>query len=644
MLKTLRDNFKHTKWILWAVIAVLVIFVFVDWGMGTTRPGGGDWAARAGDRVITVAEFQREYQQTSDRFRQMYGRPLTPELEKAMNLSQRVLDQILERQILREEASRLGLRVTDDEVTQQILSMPGQDGKPVFVKDGAFVGDGPYRRMLAGAGMTPTQFETGVREDLLLGKVRRVLTDGVFVSDEEIRSEFEGRNVKAKIAFAVAPVVPVAPASVSDAEADAWFKAHAESYLQPERRKATYLLVETAKVTAGMKVADDEIAAEYNANMDSYRQGESVQARHILYKSDGSPEQDAAAKAKADAAVKKLKGGADFAALAKAESDDPGSKANGGSLGSFPRGQMVKPFEDAAFGANAGDLVGPVKTPFGWHVLRVEGKTPERVQPLFEVSAAIRARLAEKKGQDEARRLAREIATKLGAGAKPSDDELRRLTGPNVTINTTDFVAKGDAAPGIGPNPQFSQALFTLKTGELSDPITTMRGEALVKLAEVKPAGPATLADVKAKVVADVVKKKQDDATVAAAKAAIEGGATLEAAAAKLGARIETPETFGKGGPIPGLGAAATVLDAVFAAPVNQVSGPVFVPERGAVIFRVVEKTGVDEAQFAAQKDGLRDQIRQQKAARLVGGLLAKKKTETKLEVNREVLGRFQGS
>ena len=227
--------------------------------------------------------------------------------------------------------------------------------------------------------------------------------------------------------------------------------------------------------------------------------------------------------------MRRLKGGADFAALAKAESDDPGSKANGGDLGSFPRGRMVKEFEEAAFSAKEKEIVGPVKSSFGYHVIQVLERTGERVQPLFEVSAGIRARLQEDRARDEAKRLAAGLAEKVAKMGKPSDDDLRKLAGGGVTFNETEFLARTDAPAGIGFNPQFSEKLFSLKEGEAAaTPVSTARGEAIVKLVEIKKPGLPAFAEVKARVVADIQKKRQDEATLASLKQAMTADATLE--------------------------------------------------------------------------------------------------------------------
>lgn len=644
MLKTFRENFKHLKWVLWAVIAVFILFVFVDWGMGSASRGveGGDVAAKVGGHRITAGEFQREFRETEDRYRQMYGKAWTPELAKALNLPAQVLSGMIDRRLFRDEAEHLSLTATDEEVRARVLRMPDGQGKPLFVRDGVYVGDAAYRRMLSSVGLTPHEFEAQTREQIVLEKLNRFYSESVFVSDADLEEDFSSRSVKAKVSYALLAAAPGGAPVVTDAEAEAFYRKDPTAFREGEKRKAGYLLVERDRVRGSVAVTDQDVASEYNANSESYRKKEEVQVRHVLFKSDASPAQDAAAKAKADAALARLRKGADFAALAKAESEDPGSKESGGSLGSFPRGRMVKEFEDAAFAAAPGTLAGPVKTPFGWHVIRVEGKTPERVQPLFEAAPAIRSRLTEQRAAEEARRLAQELSDRLARGkATPAD--LKKLASPSVTFAETDFLARGDAVPVLGPVPAFTDALFGLKEGGSSEPVSTPRGEAVLTIAGIRPAGTPSFAEVKSKVIGELARRRQEEATVAAVKGAMASGGSLAQVAAKLGVKVEAPEAFGRSGPVQGLGAPRAFLDAVFAAAPGTLGGPVVIPGRGAAVFQVAEKTAFDRAAFEAQREQARDRLKNQRSSKLLQSLVARRRAETTIDINKEFLTRFGG-
>ena len=255
------------------------------------------------------------------------------------------------------------------------------------------------------------------------------------------------------------------------------------------------------------------------------------------------------------------------------------------------------------------------------------------------VQVEIRARLTEQRAQEEAKRVARDLADRIGKMGKPSDDQLRRLTAQAVTFNESEYLGRADVPSGLGA-PAFTRALFTLQPGEVHEPVSTPRGEAIVKLADIKKPGTPTFAEVKSRVIADLAKKKQEEETGAAVKAAMTPGATIEEVAGKLGAKVETPESFGQGGTIGQLGNASALVDAAFAAKPGELNGPVSVPDRGVVVFKLLDKTPFDQAAFDAQKLQIKDSLRNQKGMRLMQALIARRRGEMKIVTNRELLAR----
>ena len=369
--------------------------------------------------------------------------------------------------------------------------------------------------MLASVGRTPEAFEAETREQILLEKLNRFLSESVFVGDGEVEEDFASRSVKARVEYVLLPPPEELPGSVTDAETEAYFKANSANYLQGEKRKAKYLLVETAKIRAGIRspTPTSEGVQRERRHLSPERgdpgPSHPLQGRRLATRTRRRARRPSRP-------LRKLKAGADFEALARAESDDPGSKASGGELGVFDRGRMVKEFEDAAFGAEPKQIVGPVKTAFGYHVIQVRARrSPARPAPLRGVVDHPRAPHGEARG---------------GRGAPPREGSLREdrqdveavrrrlrklATGP-VTFNETEFLSRTDAAAGLGPNPEFSSVLFALKPGEVSPPVATARGEAIVKLAETRPSGVPPFAEVKARVVADLTRKKQEETAVLA--------------------------------------------------------------------------------------------------------------------------------
>src|SRR5262249_15834305 len=272
--------FKHLKWILWLVIAIFVVFVFVDWGMGSRgrgSDGNPNIAARAGNIQISTADFQKEYKRAERRAQQMYGKQFGPDLARLLNIPHQVLKGLIDRRLMQEEARRLGLGVTDEELRARILTLKdGQTGGSLFVRDGNFIGDAAYRRLLQQNELTVETFEADMREQILLEKLNRFLAESVVVTDQEAEDDFAARKVKAKISYVLVPAGTTAAPAISDADAEAYFKQNPTTYTLPEQRKGKYLLVETDKLRGTTQVTDAEVNAEYNQNNEQYKKPEEV--------------------------------------------------------------------------------------------------------------------------------------------------------------------------------------------------------------------------------------------------------------------------------------------------------------------------------------------------------------------------------
>jgi len=643
MLKVMRRSFQHLKWVLWFVVIVFVAFIFVDWGMGRVRGDrstSGEIASVHGE-PITAVDFDRQYKQTEDRYRQMYKGNWSPALARAMDLPNQVLNGMIERRMLLDAAQRSGMRVSDEELAEKLQSMPA------FQRNGQFVGASEYAGVLASYGLTVEQFERGYREDMLIEKFNALVAASLVVPDERLKSQFESQSEKAKIEYVLIP--PAKPASAaaapSEAELKAFYDQNKELFRQPERRKLKYLLVEQAKLREKLKPTPAEIQAYYDAHADEFPVPERVHAAHILVKvdKDATPAQDAAARKKAEDLVARAKKGEDFGDLARKNSEDPGSKAQGGDMPPFGRGQMVPPFEQAAFSMSPGEIRGPVKSDFGYHVIKLLAKLPAGKQTLAEATPRITSLLTQNQVKDAAERKADALAKAVTKNA--SDEDLRKLADDVVSFDASDWVAAQGQVPGIGYAPGFLKAAFALKKGEVSpQPIPTPRGPAIVKVADVKPPGIAEFSEARAKVTAELTRRRNDErelARTAPVVAELRGGTALPAVAKRFETEVQTPAEFGKGAPIGTLGSSPALSDAVFKTPSGQYGDPVALPGKGVVIFHVVSKTDFDPAGFAAQKGKLAETARQQEAQKLIQADLARRRAQEKVVVNDELLKRY---
>jgi peptidyl-prolyl cis-trans isomerase D len=642
MLKTMRNSFHHLKWTLFLVIGVFILG-FVFWsGSGSDQDKASQVVAQVGGERITAVEFDRQYRAQVERYRQMYQGNFSPELERALDLPRNVLDSMIERMLRLESARRLDLHVSDDELARKIVVLP------FFQDNGQFIGREKYEKMLRANGILPDRFEDELRQDLLLEKYAGLVKASVVVPDAELSREFALRNDKATIEYILVPASRLeSNAQPTDADLQTYLDKHKDRYRTPVQRKLKYLLVDRGRVRSKATPTDAELRAEYERRKDSISVPEQVNASHILIsvKPDGGENADAVARAKAETIAARAKQpGADFAKLANENTDDPSGKTNGGQLPPFAHGQMVPEFEDAVFQMAPGEVRGPVKTQFGYHVIKLTSKTPARTRAFQEVRPSLVAELSERQAAAEVDRLAHELSEKLKGMRSASDDELRKLQGDAVTYNTTEWGARGDAIPGIGANQKFSDEAWTTPLGKISTtPVTTARGVAFVRPAEERAAGLPAFAELKPRIEADWKAERREKDSLAQLEPAakeLASGTTLAALAGRYGAEVKTTTEFGPGGPVPELGAAPELTAAVFKTSQGQAGPPVAAPN-GFVLFRVLSRTEGNKGTFETQKEQLRDSIRSREAERLTRSYLQQMRASRKVQVNEQVLASF---
>jgi len=638
MLKTMRASFHQLKWTLFAVIIVFILgFVFFsgsNWGGG----GSSQVVAKIGSDQVSSVEFGRIYESQVQRYRELYKGTFTPELARALDLPRQVLDGIIDRKLRLEAAKRLNLTVTDEELARSIAALP------YFQENGQFIGAQKYNERLRLAGMHPETFEEGVREDLLVGKYSTLVKAGVAVPEADVRRQFSAQNDKATIEYILVPASRLeSTVEPTDADLKAYFEKNRERYRAPEERRANYLLVDKLKVRAKMPITDAEIRAEYEAKKATFAVPEQVNASHILVKVDANagPEEDAKAKAKAESLTARAKAGEDFAKLASENTDDPSGKETGGALPPFGRGQMVPEFEQAAFEMKPGEIRGPVKTNFGYHVIKLTAKTAAGTRSLEEVRPSLSGELAERKAGAETERLAKDLAARIKAARPKSDEDLRKLQSDVVTYNSTDWFSRNGPIAGVGANPEFSAEVWRLGVGETSTtPIATSRGPAFVRPLAERPAGIQPFGDVRAQVAENWKgERREKDALEKLEPAARElgSGTTLAALAPRYETEVKTTPEFGPAGPVPDLGAAPHLLEAVFKTPAGQAGPPVAVPS-GFVLFRVITRSEASPAIFAVQKAQLIDGLRAKEAERLIRAVVSQMRADRKIEINEELL------
>lgn len=642
MLKLMRDNLKNLKWILWFVVFVFVLLIFVDWGSGRGQSRGmAGVAAKVGGAEIREADFLRELRVTEDRYKQQYG-DQWEQLKAQVDLPSMALQNMIDRQLMLGEARRMGLGVNDDEVLAKVMSFPG------FQREGGgFVGGELYARILRANQTTPEEFEAALRQELLLEKMQSVLLGGIFVPDAEVQQEYRRRNETASFDVLFVSVGnALERVNVTDDEARAYYDKNPERFTHGEQRRLRYLLVDTTRLRRSMVVPEAQIAEYYQSHQSEFQVSEEVKAQHILIrpKTDDAAGWREAQQRLLEVYRKAVQPNADFAALAREYSEDEGSKASGGDLGWFGRGRMVKEFEDAVFNLERGNISQPVKSQFGYHIIKLEDRRPSGVRPLDEVREQVRERVAEGLADAEGSRRAAALRERLEAGKLVTEEQWRTLSDDIVTSNITPFFNVGEPVPGLGREPEFINEIAAADEGFLGGPRRTTRGWVVYRVTDVRKPGTLSFEEAKdeardAARRAKAVELLRRDVEARRASLITTPFATV---ASQLGGTSQVVTAHQRGSAIPGLGVAQALEDAVFATPIGSLTPVVTVGERGAAVAKVTANKLMDPSAFENEKASLRTSMVQTQLQQLLSSMLGELKRENPPVINPDLLARFK--
>ena len=644
-LKLLRDNLRHLKFILWGVVIVFVLLVFVDWGAGRSGGvGGADVAIRVGDREVTHDQFLRQMRQQDEMFKQRFGEQWD-ELRSQFNLAEQTAATLIERELMLDEADEMGLEVSDRELQERILDNPNfQD------ENGSFVGAERYERLVrAYYQLTPQQFERLYAQDLAIGKLTELVRQSVYVDEDEaieaLRREREFADLDA-VLLRYENALP--EIRLDDSEIQSYYEANAEDFRRDEERVIRYLVVETARLQRLMPVDDEELRRYYEEHREEFRVGEQARASHILFRvapgADATAE--AQAKAAADGVAEIARRGVDFAELARQHSDDPGSKDEGGDLGWFGRGRMVPEFEEAVFGAKPGEIVGPIKSQYGYHLIRVEGFRPERIQPFEEVEVQVRARVLEGRAAAEAERRAGELASRLESEPPTAEEAWQAIADEDeaVVLNQSPPVAAGEPVSGIGQDATFTAEVFESEPVVIHGPRAIPRGWMVWQLAEVRPEGVPPLEEIRREVEQRVRRERALERTLARGRELAQQWAEsddAEALAEEFGSTVSSALDHRRGQPVPGIGSSSALDSAVFSASEGEVVGPIAIGDRGAVVARIESLRLVEASELDDEIAATRERLAAERAERLLRSMVNSRRRDTVVTVDNELIERF---
>jgi len=451
---------------------------------------GKEAAARVNGDEISYDAFQNSYSSLYNLYQNIYQGKFDANLEKQLNLPRQAMRQLIDETLLIQQAQTLGLEVTKKELVDSIARYDA------FQIDGKFNRD-RYLEVLNYQRMNPEQFEASQRRKLLTEKVREKLQQGISVSDTELATAFHQENDKINLNYIwLTPALVESKVKVTDAELKQFFEQNLETFRIPEKVSLRYLQFDPARYENEVGTpTDEELQRYYRRNLDQFEIMEQIKAAHILLSVPKNADDVTVQKRRdlADKLLKQLQNGAVFAQLAKTYSDDKSNAANGGELGSFGRGVMVKEFEDAAFALRPGQLSDVVQTPFGFHIIIIEEYTEPGVKPLVDVIDEVKAGLTLEKSHQ----LAYEKAMDAYNINRKTGNLETAATANDLGIKETGFFSTNDAIDGIGRVAEINQVAFTLKENQLARPIQTTQGVFLFTLKERQPSRLPELSKVK---------------------------------------------------------------------------------------------------------------------------------------------------
>ena len=579
-----------------SIVSIGMVITLAPIPTGDTSRAEANVLASMGGSNITTTDLQRTIQM---RFR---NSPQGNQAKIIPVVAGNMLDEMILQRALASQAKKMGIEVPDGELGQTLQSIPW------LMQNGSFVGMDRYQDVIyQQTGMSVTEFEAELRNRLLQDKIRSVVTDGVQVSPQEVREEFQRRNTKAKIEYVVFDPSQFTKAVQASSEAlEGFFKKDPERYKVPEQRRVRYVLITPDDVRGQVKVTDEEARQDYTQHLSDYRIPDRVKVAHILFKTtDKTPAEVADIERKARDVLNQVKGGADFAELAKKYSDDT-TASNGGELGWVVRGQTVKEFEDTAFAMKPGEVSGLVKTVYGIHIIKLEDKQTAHLQSFDEVKGTIVADLEKQRIADAQEKLADTLASELRQ--KPGAfEEVVRKAGPEPKMSP--LFGYGQAVADLGSGDAFENLAFQLHKGEVGTPISVPKGQAIIQLDDIVPEHVPTLEEVRARVEEDY---RVAQSKVLAAEKAKQFAAQVKtgdfAKIAKAdGLAMKESKDFTQQDFVEGVGSGSQ-LSSAFTLNVGQTSDVISLGGK-SVVFRVASHTAPNDADFAQQRDQITEEL-----------------------------------
>ena len=496
MLDVLRK--RKRSWIILFLLGLIIVVFIAFYGGNKLRDSSSQDIAEVNGEIITQREFALSYQRALERYRELLKGSLTPELEKSLNLRGTLLEELIQKRLLFQEARKLGLTVSDQDLMAAIAQVPDFQVNGRFNKE-------RYLQLLRANGLSPGQFEEEQREQLTIQRLYSILLDAVHVTETEVRDRYRFEQEKINLDFIRLPISKYLPEiKLTEDEIKNFYDRQKDAFKEPLKVQVEYLAYPFDRFSSAAQVTDKEVEDYYQANRKAkFHHPKEVKARYILVRGEADAKKEGDARTRADRILKEARAGKDFAQLAKQESADS-TAAKGGDVGWLTQGQLPPLLDKTIFALGKGQISDVIETPAGLHLLKVEDVREEKTESLKDATAEITRILKTEKGKREALKLADTSREKALSEANFS--QLAKETGVNV--NVTRPFTKGEILPEVGQAPEFYKTALALSPKEISPVIEGTNAYYVMKIKQRNEPTVPSLDAVRSKIEASLKESK----------------------------------------------------------------------------------------------------------------------------------------
>jgi peptidyl-prolyl cis-trans isomerase D len=613
------------------VVALSMLAYLIPGGPATSMgTSSANVIAEVGDQKVTIQDIDRSLNSLKQ------GRAVPPSL--LAQYVPAIVNQLVWEKALAYKASEIGITVSDQEIADLIQEQFGQ---------GKTLDPATYQAMVAQQGQTVPQFETNLRAMYLSLRLQALAMQSVIVSDAEAKAEYERQNQKIGLEYVKLPQASFVPKVNRDpALVKAYFDANRGLFVTREKRSGDILVGSVSEFIQGAKLSDDDLKKLYQMNIDSYRVPERAYVRHILVMTQGKPkEQTEQLHAKAEGILAQLKKGADFADLARKESDDKTSAVKGGDVGWLTRGQTVPEFEQVAFTLKPKEISGIVTTQYGFHIIQLMDRQNAHIRTFEEVKPELFAEAQKETGD---KLLATAMSTARAELVKSPAQAEAIAKRNNLKFFSVDKIVPGTPLPSVGSRPEVNDAFLSTPKGGVSAVVNLENtGQAaIVVVTDIVASHQADFAEASADVLDRYVAAESANLFRQAAKDAVQKlqkGESLEAVAKLYNAKVETAAPFTQTGSAEGIGPAKNLAEG-FSKKSGDAFGPVYI-SGNAFVCKVTDVIPADMAKFAADRTHIIEILQREKTQAqdtvFRDSVLADLKRRGKVKMNEQAIDRI---